>query len=174
MENSGVHGVVITEHNVMWEKEEINKLNALLKGRQVYRGVELSCLEGHFIVIGLDDLRNIELNCPVAQVIVEARKCGAAVIFAHPHLKCSENHEPVDPFRLPYGIDAIEVSSTATRGVHSQNALYYAQKIGWHPVSGSDAHCCEHVGAVATVFATLPVDEKELAEEIRKGRGRYT
>lgn len=173
MRLKGLHGVVITEHDIMWEREEIDELNLQLKGRKLYRGVELSCREGHFVVIGLDEIDNIELYCPVADVVVETQRYGGVIIFAHHHLKCCGNHEPVDPQSLPEGIDAIEVCSTMTSGVHLQDALHFAGIRGWQPVAGSDAHCCEHVGAAATSFATLPANEKELARAIKMGMGRY-
>src|SRR5262249_52759247 len=52
----GVDGVVITEHDVQWDREELADLAARAGGLRVFSGAEVSALEGHFLVYGLPDI----------------------------------------------------------------------------------------------------------------------
>lgn len=167
----GLDGLVICEHDVMWPWSEIKALNADLNGAVIYRGVEISSIHGHFVVIGLDDLDGVGAGSPVEDIIDKAGPSRAAVILVHHHLNYTRMNR-MDPWSLPRGIDAIEVASTTTKGEDEKEAQTIAERRGWHPVAGSDAHYPEQVGAAFTVFETWPADEKDLAAAIKAGLGR--
>lgn len=169
MTERGLHGVVITEHDTLWQTDEIEQLNKGLDGIRIYRGIEVSSARGHFVVIGLDDLNGFKVGMPVESIISHAQRYGAAVILVHHHQVYPRTGMPVDVKALPDGIDAIEVASTATRGKNESEAKRWSVIRGWHPVGGSDAHCLENVGDVFTAFPELPPNEKALAAAIRSG-----
>ena len=166
-----LHGVVITEHDVLWSKEEIERLYDGLNGIKIYRGVEISTLSGHFVVIGLDDLDGIKPGISPEELFQKAKKNGAAIILAHHHLLYHNSRCPVNVLSIPDGIDAIEVASTITSGGKQQEAERIAKRKGWARVAGSDAHCIDNVGQTYTAFPELPPDEKALANAIRTGMG---
>ncbi len=168
----GLHGLVISEHDFMWTEPEMKALNADLNGAMIYRGVEISSVHGHFVVIGLDDLDGVGVGAPIENIIEKARSDRAAVILVHHHLNYSQMENKVDALSLPQGIDAIEVASTSTSGDNEIEARSIAERRRWHQVAGSDAHFPEQVGAAFTVFDAQPGNEKELAAAIKMGLGR--
>ncbi len=167
----GLHGAVITEHDTLWSPAEIAALDPELAEIRIYRGVEVSSDAGHFVVIGLDDLKGIQAGVPLADMIRKADHDQAAVILVHHHQQYANTPRPMDVMAMPRGIHAIEVASMLTRGGHGQEARRIAHLKGWMPVAGSDAHALEHVGAAFTVFPEIPADEKALAQAIRSGAG---
>lgn len=171
MRERKLHGVVITEHDAIWSKQEIRQLSNGFEALRIYRGAEVTTSIGHLVVIGLDDLEGINSGVPFDIVIEKAKRCGAAVILVHHHLVYSNVRIPVDALALPDGIDAIEVASTITIDKKEQEAKRLAKMRGWSQVAGSDAHSIERVGETFTSFKELPADEMRLAEAIREGLG---
>ena len=169
MAKRGLHGVVITEHDVLWPAEEIAALNRDLNGSRIFRGVEISSCNGHFIVIGLDTLEDLPPGVSARRILQVAREQGAAVVWAHPQLEFRQMVEPLKPCDIPNGIDAVEVVSTATCGEQSEAARAYARDLACGMVGGSDAHILDHVGKAFTVFDRMPSDEKELAAALSNG-----
>lgn len=163
-------GVVLTDHDVLWPKEEIQALNAKLRRGRIYRGIEASSCNGHFLLIGVEEMGAIHLGDPLETLQSEAHGQGAAVIWAHPHQRYSQITQPLDGARLPVGIDAIEVASTVTTDKATAAAQELARRHGLPMVAGSDAHCAAAVGQALTRLAELPADEGALAEMIRRGQ----
>jgi len=171
IQNCELHGVVITEHDVQWSKKEIREINGGLEGIKIYRGVEVSSADGHFVVIGLDKLDGLGPGISVAGLIQHARKRGAALILVHHHMINHATSLPLDVLSMPDGVNAIEVASTITFGTKQREAECIAKRKGWNHVAGSDAHCIDSVGQTYTAFLELPPDEKALARAICTGAG---
>ena len=168
--NSGqLDGVVLTDHDILWPKDEIRALNANLRRGRIYRGMEASSRNGHFILIGVEDVRGIHPGSPLSTLQSAAHAQGGVVIWAHPHQCYGQITQPLDDTRLPVGIDAIEVASTVTTARAATAARGLARRYGLPMVAGSDAHCAAAVGQALTRFAQLPADEAALAEMIRSG-----
>ncbi len=172
MKRKGLHGLVIAEHDQLWPLEEIRALNKTMKNMRIYRGVEVSSKNGHFIVIGLDELNGIHPGMGVEELVRQVRRSEAAIIWAHPLFNYNSVPTPLPAVLMPRGLDAIEVSSGVTQGEHTYKALGYAREMGWTAVCGSDAHALGQVGSTYTRFARLPKNEKSLAAAIRSGRCR--
>lgn len=169
MEKAGLDGLVITEHDHLWPAEEIARLNRSLKNRHIYRGVEVSSSNGHFIVIGLDEMDGIAPGISLDKLMPVIHSHDAAIIWAHPFLRYGSIPEPLNGFRMPPGLDAVEAASGVTNGKDSAATLAMARRMGWAIVGGSDAHIPGQVGCAYTLLADLPEDEKKLAAAIRKG-----
>ncbi len=170
MVRRGLHGVVLTEHDQMWPREEIAALNRGLKGRRIYRGVEVSSRHGHFLAIGLDDLAGIHKGMAIEELLARARAAGAAVVWAHPLNNYDHTSLPLAPDAMPPGLHAIETAGGRTGSDGAGRLLVYARRLGCTPVAGSDAHAIDQVGCAFTRFARLPMDEKHLAAAIIAGR----
>lgn len=169
MKIQNLNGVVVTEHNTLWPRDMIRKLNQQLPpNRRIYSGVEVSTSRCHVVVIGLDQPSDIysgmtpELLCSVAAHNL------AVAILVHPY-QTSNGFDP-DKESLP-GFHGMEVASTMTRGDFRIKTLLLCKKNNTIPVAGSDAHCSENLGKAFTCFPHLPADEKELALMIRQGLG---
>ncbi len=166
----GLYGVVITEHDALWRKREIESLNKGLGDIRIYRGVEVSTESGHFVVIGLDSMNGVAPGISVKDLIEKAKRVDAAVILVHHHLVYSNIRNPIPAMEMPDGVDAIEVASTATVGEKAADASRLAKLRGWTEVAGSDAHALDNVGETFTAFAEPFPNEKELARAIIEGR----
>ena len=170
MRHKRLDGVVITEHDQLWPAAEIAALNRRLKLGRIYRGVEVSSCNGHFIVIGLDDMGGIRPGIGIKDLIQAANKQNAAVIWAHPFLNYGNVPEPLSLVKMPQGIHALEAVSGVTQGENTAKALAFSLQRGWVAVGGSDAHVPGQVGCVYTRFPRLPKNEKTLAAAIRSGK----
>lgn len=172
MRRAGLQALVITEHDVLWGRDELAELNRQTAPLRVYRGVEVSAREGHVVVIGLEGVAAVKAGLPVAE-LAEIMRCEqAAAIWAHPPEASLRTPLKADAEVLATAIDAVEVFSTVTRNETSRAARAFARQRGIVEVAGSDAHYPEQIGAVCTVFKTLPPDETALARMIKRGEGR--
>lgn len=165
----GLHGVVISEHDQLWPEKDIQALNAKLNMARIYRGVEVSSRNGHFVVIGLDGLEGIEPGIPIGTLIEKVQANNAAIIWVHPHIHYGQTPEPLSAAEMPCGIHGLEVYSSVTKGQHTLAARVYANRMGCAAVGGSDAHSLGQVGCAFTLFSELPENEKSLAAAIRSG-----
>jgi len=170
MHRSSLDGLVIAEHDHLWPAEDIARLNAGLKRKRIYRGVEVSSRNGHFIVIGLDSLDGIRPGIGIEALIHTINARQAAIIWAHPYLQYGNIALPLESTEMPRGLHAVEAASSVTQGKESAATRALARRMGWATVGGSDAHVPGQVGCAYTLLADLPVDEKHLAAAIRKGR----
>lgn len=170
MAQRGLHGVVITEHDQLWPGHDIQALNDKLKTARIYRGVEVSSRNGHFIVIGLDELDGIKPGIAIGALVEKVQGQGAAIIWAHPHMQYGQTAEPLSAAGMPRGIHAVEVASSITWGQKTLEARAYASRMGCAAVGGSDAHSLGQVGRAFTLFNELPLNEKALAAAIRSGQ----
>lgn len=174
MIRQGLHGVVITEHDQLWPAKDIAALNAQLGTGRIYRGVEVSSRNGHFIVIGLDHLDGIRPGIGIHDLIRKVNHLNAALIWAHPFLNYSNVPEPLPMTKMPKGIHAVEAASGVTNGEETVMTLALAHRMGCTAVGGSDAHYPGQVGCAYTRFARLPKNETALAAAIRAGRCRIS
>jgi predicted metal-dependent phosphoesterase TrpH len=161
---AGLHGLVVTEHDAMWTDEELARARSSLgPGERIYRGVEVTTRDGHYVVVGLPDATGLSPGMTPRALIALARGAGAAVILAHPHRGRSGPFEEVPP-----GVDALELFGGRA---DEARVLALARARGLGVVAGSDAHADEVVGAAYTAFPELPRDERELARLIAAGAG---
>jgi predicted metal-dependent phosphoesterase TrpH len=169
MEKMKIHGIVVTEHNVVWPKADMESLNRLLpKGFRIYSGVEVSTSLFHVVIIGLDSMTGVTPGMRLESLLDISEKNNAAAILVHPFDTCD------NPVAMPVicDFDGIEVVSTTTRGEKILKTLALCENRTTSPVGGSDAHCVENIGKAFTAFPDLPRDEKELADQIKRGMGR--
>ena len=166
MKKNGIHGIVVTEHNTMWTREEILSINTGLKNCKIYRGMEISSGGHHFLVIGIHNTDHLHEGMLPHAMIQLVNSQGGIVILAHPYLHIPENRA----IYVPEDISAIEVLSTVTKKSDNIKSIGLCKTHNLISVAGSDAHCMENVGAYYTLFPHLPYDEKELAEMIKNGK----
>lgn len=160
-------GVVITEHDILWEEEETELLKRSSAGIRLYRGIEVSASGCHLLVIGIDDAGALHRDISMAEVVAYAHRYQAAVILAHPY------RDDADPECLPVQlVDAVEVGSTSFSAEEARRSVQLAQRFGKPVVAGSDAHALSRIGWAWTNLPALPANETELAAAIRSGLGR--
>ena len=162
---AGLDGVVLTDHDILWEEEEIELLRQRSPAIVIYRGIEVSAEGAHLVIIGLDDAGMLHRGIPVAEACAIAHQHAACVILAHPF---RDADPAVVPVRL---VDAIEVGSTSFTVEEADLARRLARRMGKPQVACSDAHALSRIGWGWTEFPAAPGDELELAALISSGAG---
>ncbi len=161
----GLDGVVLTDHDVLWEEEEVVLLRQRCPSILIFRGIEVSALGAHLVIIGLDDGGLFHRGIPVAEACSIAHRNAACVILAHPF-------RDADPAAIPVElVDAIEVGSTSFTVEEARRARQLARRTGKPQVAASDAHALSRIGWGWTRFPVRPADELELAALIASGAG---
>ena len=173
----GLDGICITEHNKVWEVEEIQRLSQRY-GFLIINGVEVDTVEGHVLVFGLHmDFKKVLHVHDLREMVNQE---GGVIIAAHPFkgfrafgfsdLSLSPEQGSQRPiFR---SVDALEGFSGKTTEKESHLAQEVAQILGMKVTGGSDAHSLEELGKCVTVFENNIRDEATLIKELKAGRFR--
>ncbi|MBN2626833.1 MAG: hypothetical protein JXA95_09230 [Spirochaetales bacterium] len=166
----GMDGIVLTEHNWQWTREEADELQARLGSVKLYRGMEADVREGHFLVIGADYEGLWDRNRTLRDLLDMALPQGGAVIWAHPGRlgPIPENLGDLSEFAELAGIEVMSanIQNKLQKGI--EGVLKTLKK---PPVAGSDSHVAMTLGTYATLFPELPADEKALAAMINAPLG---
>jgi predicted metal-dependent phosphoesterase TrpH len=161
----GLNGVVLTDHDAVWRREEIDDLRTCSDGFRIYWGVECTADGCHVLAIGLPELGPIKRGMRLEEIAEFAHVHGAALILAHPYRDAQPDHLPLER------VDAIEVGSNSFSASEAELAVQLARRFGKPQVAGSDAHALSQIGWAWTAFPELPKNELGLAELIRSGAG---
>lgn len=168
----GIGGVVVSEHYRIWTPQETRAFSTA--AFRVFAGAEVMTDAGHVLVIGME-------RYPVSRSLTalreETREAGAAIILAHPfrgrldHWRAVEHPDSIHS-SLPIScLDGLEVANGGCTERENSLARALARDSQVVGVAGSDAHTGDHVGNWATVFDTLPDDERDLARRLIQGSG---
>jgi predicted metal-dependent phosphoesterase TrpH len=163
---TGLDGLVLTDHDVLWADEEIEVLRAALAPIHIFRGIEVTAREAHLVVIGMTDAGALHRGIPAVEVIDQAHAAGGVVILAHPF----RDSDPAAVARLR--VDAVEIASTSFSRDESRRSIDLARSHKLPMVAASDAHALSRVGWAWTELRRPPGDEGELARMLIAGSGR--
>jgi len=171
----GLNGICFTEHNKIWETEEIRRLSQKW-GFLVANGVEVDTVEGHVLVFGLH--RDFERIIHVQELREMANQAGGVMIAAHPFKSfrvfgvsdLSLSPEQASQRPIFKSVDALEGFSGKTAEKENILAQDVAQILGMNMTGGSDSHSWEAIGKCVTIFGNNIKDEAGLVEELKRGR----
>jgi len=81
----GLTGIALTEHDTWWPRQDLRELRKKFPGLTILDGVEISCLEGHFLVFVPDSDARFKIG--IASILelrglVDSHK--GILIWAHP------------------------------------------------------------------------------------------
>lgn len=146
----GLDALVVTDHDYLWPAEEIAELQARANGLVVLPGVEVSALEGHFLVYGLPHLEDVEEGIPLCDLLDVVRRCGAAIVAAHP-FRWEQDFEEIirDHGR------AFQALELVSNNVSPQTRARTRSLSGLHDLAltgSSDAHALETLGCYFTEY----------------------
>lgn len=157
-------GIAITEHDYQWQEKELQPYQQRYgKYIRIFTGVEVSCLEGHFLVYGLPDLKEVYSGMPAKELIRIAHQQQAVVVVAHPY----RYHREAGDYCYQLDIDGVEIDSSNTGKKAAQLALRLAEKKKVFPQISSDAHAPEVIGKYTTPFPDDMESIHDLVEFIR-------
>ncbi len=162
---AGLSGIVLTEHDIFWQDEEIEMLQEALGKLHIFRGIEVSAQDCHLVVIGIDDAAEMYRGASTQNIVEVAHRSNAAVILAHPYRDSCPDRVPVEL------VTAIEVASTSFSADEAKRAIQLAKRFNKPMVASSDAHALSRIGWAWTEFPTMPSNEAELAQLLHAGKG---
>ena len=169
---AGLDGVVITEHHHIWEPEELDALRreAGESNFLLMAGFEYTSSQGDVLIYGLprDHVEDFVPGHAPEKAIARAKELGAACVAAHPTREGMSFDERI--FDMP--LDAVEVRSVNLEDHEQRLAAILAKNAELPPITCSDAHRIEDVGAYATEFLDPLTSIKDLKEALGNGRFR--
>lgn len=175
----GLHGICITEHDVIWNRENIEKLSSE-HGFPVFRGMEVNTDCGHILVFGLNEyVPGIWRAATLRSVVDEA---DGVMVAAHPFRRpwygvrlrqeyglsitaVEAGEEKV--FGLVHGVEALNGERPE---IENSFAFEVSEVVNKFTTGGSDAHSLYAVGKSVTNFDNSITTEEELIAELKAGR----
>jgi hypothetical protein len=167
--NSGLDGVVVTDHDTTVSVEEVRTHTDSL---DVVSGVEITTSEGHILGIGIEEAPKPQIKPIEAVEYIQSR--GGYAILAHPFDKLRENFQEGTLEKLLGKIDGVEsVNSRCLSPKFNARALDYAEKNNLLQTGGSDSHFSFEVGRAYTRTDKPLLDALGSENSESVGRGMY-
>jgi predicted metal-dependent phosphoesterase TrpH len=171
---SGLNGVVITEHEYQWTDEELDRLRAEAgtPGFFVAAGFEYHSTRGDVLIYGLphDACRDFAPGMTPGEVTARADALGGVCIAAHP----TREGKDFDLALAECRMTALEVCSTNLRDHERRLAINLAKALGIPPMAASDAHTLTDIGRFATEFDVVIDSMQGLQNALQDGRFRVS
>jgi hypothetical protein len=170
-------GICLTEHQVMWDPAEIERL-ADEGGIRVFRGNEYTTNQGDVLVFGFyKDIKDLML---IHELREEVQKAGGFMIAAHPFRgfktfgigQLQMTVEQACKRKVFDHVDAIEVLNGKLSDDENEMARKVAEKLGLPGTAGSDAHRVDEIATAVTIFDDDIRDEDQLVAALHAGRFR--
>jgi predicted metal-dependent phosphoesterase TrpH len=162
----GLDGVVITEHDWLWQEAELDVLRALSPpGLVVLAGVEVSAREGHFLAYGVTDPFAIPRGISVKELCDVVHRQGGVVVGAHP-FRWGQPFRDIVRRHKP-ALDGVELMTNNMDADMRRQAAAVRAELNIAGLGCSDAH---HEDTLAACFTDFDADvrtTRDLVEAIR-------
>lgn len=159
----GLDGVCLTEHDALWDPEELAELRAVT-GFLVLSAVELTTDMGHLLAFGLS--KGSSQMATAHEAFVATQAGGGLLYLAHPARDglLRVTHETVEFF------DSVEAVNGSDSRLQNLAATGLAHGFRLPGIGGSDAHTPAEIGRAATRFDMPINDGGSLLAALRSGR----
>jgi predicted metal-dependent phosphoesterase TrpH len=165
----GLHGVVITEHDWLWTKEELAKLRESHPGLVVLSGVEVSSRQGHFLAYGVKNPFAVPRGINVSELCREVHRQGGAVVAAHP-FRWRQPFLQILAEQKP-DLDGLELMTNNMDAECRQKAAEVHARLKIAGLGSSDAH---HEDVLGCCYTEFPGRIRDMADLIEALRSRQT
>jgi len=168
-------GICLTEHQVVWGSDEVDKL-AGEAGIRIFRGNEFTTNQGDILVFGFyEDIKELLIIQELRDKVTAA---DGYMIVAHPFRgfktfgigQLQLTVEQACKRKVLEFVDAVEVGNGKLSPDENEMARKVAEKLGLPGTGGSDAHRVDEIGTWVTVFEKAIESEIELVQELHAGR----
>ncbi|MBX9628554.1 MAG: PHP domain-containing protein [Gemmataceae bacterium] len=168
-ERAGLDGVVLTEHDYLWEERELAELRAATK-MVVLAGVEVAGRGGDVLVYGITDPFRVPKGTGWGELCREVHRQGGAAVAAHPNRWGQPFEKVVRDSRAE--LDGIEVlSNNMDDDLRARAADLLVKYPHFAQLGNSDSHAPETVGVCYTDFGCEIRSNADLVRAIRERRG---
>jgi len=167
---SGLHGLIITEHQYQWPEEELEDLRRVCGETSflLLAGFEYTSSGGDMLVYGLPagQAETFPAFQPPARMLAEFQRLGACCVAAHP-TRAGMGYDADVITSMP--VDAVEVRSVNMKPHEQRLAVHVAKAMGVKTVAASDAHRPNEVGMYALEFDAPVKDMANFMSQLRSG-----
>jgi predicted metal-dependent phosphoesterase TrpH len=170
---AGLDGVVVTEHDYQWGPGELAELSRQADDLVILSGVEVSAIEGHFLVYGLPDLAGVEPGIELGALLEIVRRHDAAIVAAHP-FRWGQDFDAIVREHGP-AFDALELVSNNVTPETRRQTERLLDRHAMGATGSSDGHEPSVIGCYHTEFpdAIATIRDFEAALRGRRGRPRH-
>lgn len=168
----GLSGIAITDHNKLWQEEEINELKKRTDDELlILCGVEIDSPDGHLLIYGYNEPLDKDLSTP--EIISEVHSKGGVIIMPHPFRNGNNIKEPTEDLKEKFNyFDGIEILNGNQSKLENTHGLKIYDDLNITSMGGSDAHSYDMIGKYATWFYNNINNEADFVKEIKAGRCR--
>jgi hypothetical protein len=161
---SGLAGIGLTEHDKWWPRGELERLRKAFPDLIIFRGIECSSMQGHFLVFLPENASFEEIGPDTFRRLApKVRNLGGIVIWAHPF----RYDRSIPSWLGDVPFDGIEVASTNMDEEASDLSLEVARTHGIVKLENSDAHDTNSIGVYGNAFSCRLKDNNDLIEYVR-------
>ena len=169
-----VDGIVLTEHRKFDWDQDYSQL-ADHYGVLVLKGSELDTRYGHFLVYGVNeglnkDIDFTDVGMDARQLMQAARQHGALAIPAHPGRFGIGLVDYIAQGEAFEDVTIVERLNGGSRQGENERAAELCDQYGYLGVGASDAHLASHIGACLTDFQAPIRNEGELVDALLSGQ----
>jgi histidinol phosphatase-like PHP family hydrolase len=164
----GLDGFFFTDHHAFIEEEKLAALNRQFSPFQVFRGIEISCNEEDFLVLGVADALLAREDWLYPDLHRFVRGKDGFMVLAHPF----RYHADLNLDCADYHPDAIEIRSANTPLAEQDRILRLADEWNIPVLCNSDAHFVDGFGKFYNILEAMPRDEAELLDLLRARKFR--
>jgi predicted metal-dependent phosphoesterase TrpH len=170
----GLDGLCLTEHQVMWDWDEVVGL-AGDKGIRIFRGNEITTAQGDVLVFGLE--RNVQGIITIQELHQIVQSAGGFSIAAHPFRgfktfgvgQLGLTLDQACKKKSLQFVDAVEIRNGRVTEKENEVAGNVAERLGLLGTAGSDAHEICALGTWVTIFEKDIDTEADLLRELKAG-----
>ncbi|MBW2367695.1 MAG: PHP domain-containing protein [Deltaproteobacteria bacterium] len=171
----GLDGFCLTDHQVLWERADIEKLSGD-SGIKIFSGNEITTAQGDVLVFGLDtDIQGI---ITVEELHRHVKAADAFSIAAHPFRgfkvfgfgQLQMSLDQACKKKILKYVDAVEVKNGRVTDKENDVALQVSEKLGLVATAGSDAHELDALGTYTVEIGDDVQTEPDLVGCLRSGR----
>jgi hypothetical protein len=171
----GLDGICLTEHQVLWQPDEIAKL-AQETPVKIFRGNEFTTNQGDILVFGYEE--DLEELLMIEELRRRVTAAGGFMIAAHPFRGFKTFGIGQLQMTVEQGctrkvfdfVDAVEIRNGKVSDEENDMAARVTARLGLPGTAGSDAHRVDEVGKWVTDFERTIETDQELVEELKAGR----
>lgn len=170
----GLDGFCLTEHQVMWDWDEVVGL-AGNKGIRVFRGNEITTAQGDVLVFGLDkEMKGIITIQELSEIV---KSVNGFSVAAHPFRgfktfgvgQLGLTLDQASKKKSLQYVNAIEIRNGRVTEKENELAGNVAERLGLPGTAGSDAHEIGALGTWVTIFEKDIDTEADLLRELKAG-----
>ncbi|MBF0541420.1 MAG: PHP domain-containing protein [Nitrospirae bacterium] len=162
-----IDGIVITEHDYVWNQKEREELRAYCPDVFILFGMELNCKRSlHYLIyydLSITDI-NLYEYMNEEDMYKEVNRCGGVIVAAH-MLRYGRRVNVSDVARMQ--VNGLEVKSTNITDEEMSLTLKFANTLNLCTTAGSDAHQIDDVGRFYTSFDFDINNEADLVRAIK-------